>query len=136
MVVKVGVQEGGPVVIQGGAGGAHAVLRLKCFRRIEIPQNFTVDGRIGAQMPIHRSGKDTTRHHRDSLRLPMRTRTLGPGTGGAPRLRVPRPRAGFGIERAPAATRLPRLRPRTPQCGTITAAINPAAPRAPPSRHT
>src|SRR5882724_5160029 len=51
------VHDGRSAVIQRTAARLDAVLGWKVLRRVEVPQNLAVDGRISAQMPVHRSRK-------------------------------------------------------------------------------
>src|SRR6202790_5802024 len=73
-------------VIQGAAARFDPVLGLKIPGRIEVPQDLAVDGRICAQMPVHRSGECAARHDGDRLRLCMRAIAVSPtgriGRGG------------------------------------------------------
>src|SRR5579859_622671 len=66
------VHDGRSAMIQRATARLDTVLGWKVLCRVEVPQNLAVDGRISAQVPVHRSRKCASRHDGDRLRLCMR----------------------------------------------------------------
>src|SRR5580704_4197345 len=92
------VHDGRSAVIQGAAARLDTVLGLKILGGIEIPEDLAVDGRIRAQMPVHRSRECAARHDRDRLRLCVRAIAVGPCAGRLRRGGVPTRGAGGHVE--------------------------------------
>src|ERR1700722_13984515 len=122
------VHDGRSAVIQGAAARLDTVLGLKILGGIEIPEDLAVDGRIRAQMPVHRSRECAARHDRDRLPLCVRATAVGPGAARLRRGGVPTRSAGGHVERRQASAGVRRLRQRTRDGDIETAVIRRAAP--------
>ena len=64
----------GSARLQRAAGGLDLIHGAEILGRVVIPENLAVDGRIGAQVAIHRSREGGAGDHRDRLGLRVRAR--------------------------------------------------------------
>src|ERR1700691_363440 len=107
--VDAAVHNGRAAVIQIAAARLDAVLGCKVPSRVEVPEDFAVDGRIGAQMAIHRTREGGARHDRDRLRLGMPAIVIAPSADRLGRGGVPARDTGLDIERRQTSGRICRL---------------------------
>ena len=86
--VQHAVDDDGAPLIERSAARGHAVHgRVGSFAVVVIPEDFAVDGRVGAQMAVDRSAEGNPGNHRDRLGLRVRR---NPCSGPAARDRAAR----------------------------------------------